>query len=161
MLVILEEFVKEPLYICIIGYRGKRTAQKGPGKQCVGLGGMSTIVFLFSREISCRVMLFQSLVSPNFYRDPVCLEACDAGDVLGCVVDVEATTVEFRIPNETWQYRPVNSAGSRRVNLAGYRSRTCLIKRQSFPKSVVQKQLRELAGMYTRFGFTDDDLKRA
>ena len=30
----------------------------------------------------------------------------------------------------------------------------------SFPKNVVQRQLHELAGMYTRFGFTDDDLKR-
>ena len=30
------------------------------------------------------------------------LEACDAGDLLRCMVDVEAGTVEFRIPNGSW-----------------------------------------------------------
>ena len=104
---------------------------------------------------------FQSLVSPIFYRDPVVLEACDAGELLGCMVDIDAGTVEFRIPNESWQYRPINSAGSRRLNLAGFRSRSCLIKRQAFPKSVVRRQLQELVDMYTCFGFTRDDLQHA
>lgn len=104
---------------------------------------------------------FQSLVSPTFYRDPVILEACDAGDLLGCMVDIEAGTVEFRIPTESWQYRPINSAGSHRLNLAGFRSRSCLIKRQAFPKSVVRRQLKELTDMYMCFGFTRNDLQHA
>eukprot|EP00439_Symbiodinium_sp_Y106_P011130 s7285_g1.t1 len=61
---------------------------------------------------------FQSLVSPMFYRDPVVLEACDAGELLGCMVDIEAGTVEFRIPNESWQYRPVNGQ-QRRISEVG------------------------------------------
>ena len=49
-----------------------------------------------------------------FYRDPVVLEACDAGELLGCMVDIEAGTVEFR----SWQYRPVNGQ-QRRISEVG------------------------------------------
>ena len=105
--------------------------------------------------------IFQSLVSPTFYREPVVLEACDAGELLGCMVDIHTGTVELRIPNEHWQYRPENSAGSKRLNLASYRSRTCLIKRQAYPRSVVRRQLQELSEVYTRLGFTRAELRNA
>ena len=55
---------------------------------------------------------FQVLVSPTFYRHPVVLEACDPGELLGCLVDMDTCTVEFRIPKEAWQYRAAKSAGS-------------------------------------------------
>ena len=89
---------------------------------------------------------FQSRVSRIVCRDPVVLEACDAGDWLGCMVGIEAGTVEFRIPNDSWQYRPINSAEG--LNLAGFRSRSCFINQQVFPKSVVRRQLQELMDIY-------------
>ena len=101
---------------------------------------------------------FQALVSPRFYREPVVLESCDEGDLLGCSVDIVAGIIEFKLPQEASQYRPLNSAGSRRLNLGSFRSRKSLIMRQAFPKKVVRKQLRELEQRYLAMGFTKHDL---
>ena len=98
------------------------------------------------------------MVSPGFYREPVVLESCDEGDLLGCSVDIVAGTIEFKLPQEAWQYRPLNSAGSRRLNLGSFRSRKCLIKKQAYPKQVVRKQLSELEQRYLALGFTKRDL---
>ena len=112
---------------------------------------------VFPREFLSE-QSFQDVVSRDFYRDPVTLEPCDAGELLGCVVDITAGIVEFRIPEDAWQYWPLNSAGSRRLNLGSFRSRLCLIKRQAFPKHVVRRQLRALKDRYLAMGFTMQDL---
>ena len=51
-------------------------------------------------SVEARIDVAQNVLE-RFYRDPVVLEACEAGDK----VDFEADLIEFRISNGTWQYR--------------------------------------------------------
>ena len=59
-------------------------------------------------------------------------------------MDVVAGLIELKLPRETWQYRLLSSAGSRRLSLGNLRSRKCLIKKQANAKQTIRKQLSEL-----------------
>ena len=62
------------------------------------------------------------------------------------MVDIEAGTVELCIPN----YRPINRAGYRRLNLQVFRFSIAVMLYQtaSFPKGVVRRQPKDSMDMY-------------
>ena len=114
--------------------------------------------FLIFSDHLLKTKAMKLLCHPSVYRDPVTLE--DVGDlhILGCLVDPETRHVSYIVPIEDWQFRTTKSAGSCRMNLGGLRSRVCIIRRQTFPKKLIQPLMRQLVQQYISRGFTAQQL---
>ena len=54
----------------------------------------------------------QEFLSPFFYRFPVELEPVDNGEFLGTILCADSRTLTFQQPKESFQFRPMNSAGT-------------------------------------------------
>ena len=95
-----------------------------------------------------------------FYEHPVCLELVDDHKFLGFVIDVDARSLTYILPSKPWQIRPPQSAGSISLNLSGLRSRVSLIKKYSFPSSIIPVTLGKLRALYASQGFDPQLLQR-
>ena len=98
---------------------------------------------------------------PSFYGPPVELENVpDDTDFLGFVLDIEQMRTTFKLPSQNWAFRTPASAGSTRLNLGGLRARACLIRRQTWPRSLIPKYLSILCQKYRSLGFSRSDISR-
>ena len=95
----------------------------------------------------------QVFLQQYFYRHPVELEPVADTILLGFEVDPILYQVKYVMPNQDHQFRSMKSAGSLNLTLSGLRSRVSLIKKYSFPQSVVKAQLKELAVVYINKSF--------
>ena len=109
-------------------------------------------------SLAAGALTFQQAVrkfqDTDFYRHPVCLEEVTDHKFLGFIINAQQRTLQFIMPQHTWQFRNPKSAGSVRLNLSGFRSRVSLIKRYTYPPSHVQQALRQLVQLYMQQGFS-------
>jgi hypothetical protein len=99
---------------------------------------------------------FKVFAQEEFYQLPVLIEPVGDDHILGFNVDPKKRTVSYILPTKVWEFRSPRSAGSQRLNHSGLRSRICLIKRQTFPKSAIAASIQALKAQYRAFGFRDD-----
>ena len=95
----------------------------------------------------------------DFYGSPVLLERVpDDTDLLGFEVNLLKQTALYRMPQQSWQFRSPNAAGSVRILLSGLRARAALIRQQTWPSSMVEPTLHRLCAQYVSLGFKSSDV---
>ena len=116
-------------------------------------------------SLAAGALTFQEAVrkfqDTDFYRHPVCLEAVTDHKFLGFIINAKNRTLQFIMPQHNWQFRSTKSAGSSRMNLSGFRSRVHLIKRYTYPPSMVNDTIRVLIRQYVKQGFSKHQLLKA
>ena len=80
--------------------------------------------------------------------------------LLGFAVDVERRTVEFRQPDIP-QIRDCVSAGSLRLRMSGLKSRAHLIRKYTYPTSLISSNLTQLCALSVQKVFSQLDVDQA
>ena len=101
------------------------------------------------------------LFSETFYKSPVVLEDEPDLSLLGFTVDPLQRTIRYNSPKEDWQFRHVDSSGTINQMLSGFRSRTSLICKYTWPKSQVDVDLQMLVQQYHVRGYDIESLQLA
>ena len=96
----------------------------------------------------------------DFYGHPVELEKVEDNMLLGFAVDVDRRTVEYRQP-DIRQIRDCISAGSLRLRMSGLKSRAHLIRKYTYPTSLISSSLTQLGALYVQKGFSQPDVDQA
>ena len=96
----------------------------------------------------------------DFYGHLVELETVDDNMLLGFSVDVDRRTVEYRQP-DIRQIRDCVSAGSLRLRMSGLKSRAHLIRKYTYPTSLISSSLTQLGALYVQKGFSQPDVDQA
>ena len=96
----------------------------------------------------------------DFYGHPVELEKVEDNMLLGFAVDVDRRTVEYRQPDIS-QIRDCVSAGSLRLRMSGLKSRAHLIRKYTYPTSLISSSLTQLGALYVQKGFSQPDVDQA
>ena len=120
------------------------------------------IHFVYYRYVDNRFIAFnhtflthvaiQTLIHPDFYGNPVELEPVDNMHLLGFDVDLHQRTITYMPQNASWKIRDHASAGSTRLRLSGFPSRTHLIRKYTYPSSAVERALAQLADLHVQKG---------
>lgn len=100
-------------------------------------------------SIATKGKLFWSRLSGT----PIELEPVGNSMLLGFDASVAERTIRFLCPSQQ-QIRYVASAGSLHLRLSGFKSRAHLMRTHSFPQSVIQPSLRQLAVLYVQQGYS-------
>ena len=103
---------------------------------------------------------YQSFSDLEFYQHPVLLETVPDLHFLGTNVNIMKRTVRVILPEEPWQIRPPQSAGSQSSLLSGFISRLHLILKNTFPKSLIRPDVRRLINLYVQAGFPRTTLNK-
>ena len=117
--------------------------------------------FILASAAACCSPIFQHLVRPDFYLDPVILEEEPGNKFLGFLVDTTCRTCVYEIPSQCWQFRHPGSAGSLSLNLSGLRSRLALICMYTYPASLVPHCIHMLCKQYETMGYPSSLIRAA
>ena len=99
-------------------------------------------------------LLFTLWTDLEFYSRPILLEEVTSSELLGFNVDWQHRTITFLQPSALSKLRSVNSAGPRRIGIAGFHARALTIARLVRPRHLIAPQLSDLTQQYVWKGFT-------
>ena len=116
------------------------------------------IRYVDNRLVLCSEALaeepfMQEFLSAYFYRRPVELEPVHNGEFLGTILDAGRRILVFQQPTESFQFRPMNSAGTLAHKMSAALARICLASRNSFPKSQAEQDVQILIDAYESYGY--------
>ncbi|CAE7203288.1 unnamed protein product [Symbiodinium sp. CCMP2592] len=121
--------------------------------------------FLFLRYVDNRLILgpqkillssqLRRFCDPNFY-DGIQLETVSDHQWLGLTICAKTRSATFNLPEQPWQIRSPNSAGSWQLAASGYFSRASLIRQYSWPPESRPGQLRRLKQLYVQEYFNPE-----
>ena len=100
----------------------------------------------------------RSFLSAYFYRYPVELEPVHNGEFLGTILHSGSRTLVFQQPTESFQFRPMNSAGALAHKMSAALARICLASRNCFPKSQAEQDVQILIDAYKTYGYDPIEL---
>ena len=102
----------------------------------------------------------QEFLSAYFYRHPVELEPVHNGEFLGTILNSGRRTLVFQQPTESFQFRPMNSAGTLAHKMSAALARICLASRNCFPRSQAEQDVQILIDAYKTYGYDPIELRR-
>ena len=119
--------------------------------------------FLMLRYVDNRILLasqdvlrnsaFHEFAQLSFYGGSIQLEAVSDHRWLGFVISAPARTATYCQPEQPWQIRHPDSAGSWAARASGYHSRKALILKYTWPPGARQSQVARLRHLYIAKGF--------
>ena len=123
------------------------------------------IRYVDNRLVLCSEALaeqpfMQEFLSAYFYRHPVELEPVHSGEFLGTILRSGSRTLVFQQPTESFQFRPMNSAGTLAHKMSAALARICLASRNCFPKSQAEQDVQILIDAYKTYGYDPRELRR-
>ena len=80
--------------------------------------------------------------------------------LLGFAFDIERRTVEYHQP-DIRQIRDCVSVGSLQLRMSGLKSRAHLIRKYTYPTSLISSSLTQLGALYVQKGFSQPDVDQA
>ena len=123
------------------------------------------IRYVDNRLVLCSEALaeqpfMQEFLSAYFYRHPVELEPVHNGEFLGTILNSGCRTLVFQQPTESFQFRPMNSAGTLAHKMSAALARICLASRNCFPRSQAEQDVQILIDAYKTYGYDPIELRR-
>ena len=123
------------------------------------------IRYVDNRLVLCSEALaeqpfMQEFLSAYFYRHPVELEPVRNGEFLGTILHSGSRALVFQQPTESFQFRPMNSAGTLAHKMSAALARICLASRNCFPKSQAEQDVQILIDAYKTYGYDPIELRR-
>ena len=93
------------------------------------------------------------LLSEQFYREQIQLEAVTDNSFLGFTLDHVNRRLNYIQPNQDWQFRNASSAGSQSLKLSSLTSRLHILMRGTFPSKHRYKAAQQLCQSYISRGY--------
>ena len=110
---------------------------------------------LINCDFSCP-RAFEVFLDPEFYRAPITLETVNDNKILGFLCNASARTLTIDLPSDSSCYRSPRSAGADALLLSGFKTRLTLIRRFTYPKTLVSFFSQQLAQAYIDKQFHPD-----
>ena len=99
------------------------------------------------------------LLDDGFYGKPIILETEQDQEFLGFMIETKPLEVIYQGPTNISQVLSPFSASPPAVLLSGFRSRCHIVIKGAFPASRVQQGLTQLIHLYSRAGFSKEELQ--